>query len=1020
MCIRDRSTWGMINLPFAAQAYFPGTTQVGVSQGGSYSDFQTQMGYCLVRNGGAPPLATAPPSTGHTPTAGFLQAFPSPMRSTSSLPGGEWRYPIAFSSANVLQPCHNVLQTTIASRPTQAPSNAGPEVKTCVVNLFDESRKAEKSRHQAPPAQRPVANKTINKPPTIPAVIGRQGQASPTRRQQQEKNQSQQPHQQHHHHHQSQTKPEKKELDVSRREDLDGKESTISCRPSSAGGNPIPSQPSANRTIERVPSNSTNEHGTNRRPSFNLEEPASLGSPTDIRAKTSRDDHTIDHFNVGRKGPQDAMESQSAPRMDMQSLEESSPTGEASVEQKTIEQKKEPMQRKEIVNQLSARGPSPKRLVDSEEHKRITTDSYQLRAESRSTRVHPFEVPPSPQESPGLSHFRGNSKASRTRKPKKTIASSDSSYLSEASSSEYEGSSRRLTKKKGQSRTKMSSIGFKEDCLVSDKSFKKRYASHDKVKMVSPLPVSPDILNGSIKEKKQKRRSKLKGISESEEELPQRDSKGYQRNIGELSVGGQNTSVMMINNNANPMPMAASFYNGLVYPPQVYGFPNGFWPSMVPVAGGGFYVLASPMTSAPQMPAQIAPQMAPQTTGFMFGGQQIPSQTLDLQAKPTSSSIYFQQAHTTVSPTPLTQSNVARARSKERKSSPQAEDVFPGTGEHSHILNSSTSFDLRNSSLTKALPSRSENSVEKMPKPVVLEIKPDKTAPKIASEIKSSSSTTKVKTIMTQRVDSPQKLEDFVSTKNRSLSALQTKSPSGAQAPLISERNTVEKIDNLPEERKAWKMEFTLDNEHDDEPVIPEKNEGETLADVFRKRKEGLFKKLQAEAQKDTTDKKKEKTKEDLARIRKELIQRGKVKQRQTEEDLDHLSEPRQQEHSVDRRIGRGEAEKRAEERPPQRRGQTVSTRLEMSRMTSPMNPRDAKEQKNQELLNRLAMGVKTKVSKKEMIEMTNKHYAKLPEVVKKREEKRRKDEKAEDLKRRKEKVKQLDERLRKTIVTQK
>jgi len=86
-----------------------------------------------------------------------------------------------------------------------------------------------------------------------------------------------------------------------------------------------------------------------------------------------------------------------------------------------------------------------------------------------------------------------------------------------------------------------------------------------------------------------------------------------------------------------------------------------------------------------------------------------------------------------------------------------------------------------------------------------------------------------------------------------------------------------------------------------------------------------------------------------------------------------------------------------------------------LSKASTPLNmskiEKRAKEP-NPELLERLALGVKTKMSKKEMYELTNKRYEALPEVRKKREEERKREEYLASLKKRQEKVKQLDEVL--------
>jgi hypothetical protein len=54
---------------------------------------------------------------------------------------------------------------------------------------------------------------------------------------------------------------------------------------------------------------------------------------------------------------------------------------------------------------------------------------------------------------------------------------------------------------------------------------------------------------------------------------------------------------------------------------------------------------------------------------------------------------------------------------------------------------------------------------------------------------------------------------------------------------------------------------------------------------------------------------------------------------------------------------------------------------------------------KNSELMSRLARGDKVEVSKKDMLKLTNKNYEQLPEVRKKKEDQKKKEEMRERMK---------------------
>ena len=53
----------------------------------------------------------------------------------------------------------------------------------------------------------------------------------------------------------------------------------------------------------------------------------------------------------------------------------------------------------------------------------------------------------------------------------------------------------------------------------------------------------------------------------------------------------------------------------------------------------------------------------------------------------------------------------------------------------------------------------------------------------------------------------------------------------------------------------------------------------------------------------------------------------------------------------------------------------------------------NAKEHPKSELMSRLAMGAKADISKKDMLKLTNKNYENLPEVKRKREEEKKKED---------------------------
>uniref|UniRef100_A0A7S3N4M2 Uncharacterized protein n=1 Tax=Strombidium inclinatum TaxID=197538 RepID=A0A7S3N4M2_9SPIT len=71
---------------------------------------------------------------------------------------------------------------------------------------------------------------------------------------------------------------------------------------------------------------------------------------------------------------------------------------------------------------------------------------------------------------------------------------------------------------------------------------------------------------------------------------------------------------------------------------------------------------------------------------------------------------------------------------------------------------------------------------------------------------------------------------------------------------------------------------------------------------------------------------------------------------------------------------------------------------------------------RNQELMARLAKGVKVSVQKKEMKKLTKKNYDKLPEIIAKKEEAKKNEETMAKKKRYAEYQKELDQRLRNNL----
>lgn len=77
--------------------------------------------------------------------------------------------------------------------------------------------------------------------------------------------------------------------------------------------------------------------------------------------------------------------------------------------------------------------------------------------------------------------------------------------------------------------------------------------------------------------------------------------------------------------------------------------------------------------------------------------------------------------------------------------------------------------------------------------------------------------------------------------------------------------------------------------------------------------------------------------------------------------------------------------------------------------MVSFNEPGKSINEPNQELMERLALGKKVQVTKKDYLQLTNKNYELLPEIQRRKEEEKKK----EEMKKNRENAKNLDKKLR-------
>ena len=151
--------------------------------------------------------------------------------------------------------------------------------------------------------------------------------------------------------------------------------------------------------------------------------------------------------------------------------------------------------------------------------------------------------------------------------------------------------------------------------------------------------------------------------------------------------------------------------------------------------------------------------------------------------------------------------------------------------------------------------------------------------------------------------------------------------------------------------------------------------QGQSLAEIFKRKKAKMLEKLESKKQ-ETQEKAASseyiaRTKEEILRLRKEMMKKPEFLNKKSNETAVEKKEDRQK------------------------------------------NTTNEPIDKKTELMQRLAMGVKPKVEKEEYKALTSKNYEKLPEVLKKKKE----EEKRMEFRKRQEKQKMLDQRLRESLL---
>ncbi|KAL4510047.1 hypothetical protein ABPG72_010240 [Tetrahymena utriculariae] len=165
----------------------------------------------------------------------------------------------------------------------------------------------------------------------------------------------------------------------------------------------------------------------------------------------------------------------------------------------------------------------------------------------------------------------------------------------------------------------------------------------------------------------------------------------------------------------------------------------------------------------------------------------------------------------------------------------------------------------------------------------------------------------------------------------------------------------------------------------------------QSLADIFKNRKQELLDKLEDQRKKKVRDHSQQpsKTKEELAQIRKELLQQ--TRRRDLSANNNNM---RQNQASMSR-------------------GRQNSNNLDMSFEFKNDQKNKSIKDPPPELLNRLIYGLKAKVDKKDYKKLTMKNYELLPEIKKKKEEEKKRQEMAERIKHKKEYEQKLRQRMK-------
>lgn len=215
---------------------------------------------------------------------------------------------------------------------------------------------------------------------------------------------------------------------------------------------------------------------------------------------------------------------------------------------------------------------------------------------------------------------------------------------------------------------------------------------------------------------------------------------------------------------------------------------------------------------------------------------------------------------------------------------------------------------------------------------------------------------------------------------------LETKATSKKKSPLKQEKGSKIGRDKFEHAAKESNNEdfLSLEKQINQDKKMPkfealddgsQEEQGQSLAEIFKRKKAKMLEKLESKKQetheKAASSEYKARTKEEILRLRKEMMKKPEFLNKKLNENTEEKNEEKQK------------------------------------------NTSNGPIDKKTELMQRLAMGVKPKVEKGEYKALTSKNYEKLPEVMKKKKE----EEKRMEFKKRQEKQKMLDQRLRETLL---